>query len=323
VDAVEVFMPTLAEDIQKKIKVSFKRILVATDFSPASRLALAEALRIARKYGSDLTLVHAIAPPGSYQPIPLDPLPRELDRQLLQAEDSMSHLAHEFPIGDVPHHFVIREGEIWDLLSAVMLREDTDLIILGTHGREGLKKVVLGSTAEQVVRSADVPVLTVGPHVTEPSSASGGLKNILFATDFGPASDKALPYALSLAQEYDAKLILVHVVPMVAVGTAAYAAGEFAASEVAQWESRVQEDSQEKLRKLVPSDARFAQTPEFVISRNFVPEGILGMAATHHADLIVMGVNPSSSPRLASHLPWSVAHDVLCQANCPVLTVKA
>jgi len=108
----------------------------------------------------------------------------------------------------------------------------------------------------------------------------------------------------------------------VVVGTAAYAAGEFAASELAQWEFRMQEDSEEKLRKLVPRDAALAQAPEYVISRNFVPDGILGMAETHNADLIVMGVNPTSSPRLRSHFPWSLDFAVICQADCPVLTVK-
>jgi nucleotide-binding universal stress UspA family protein len=112
-----------------------------------------------------------------------------------------------------------------------------------------------------------------------------------------------------------------NVIPLV-VGTAAYAAGEFAASEVAEWESRIQEDSGDNLRKLVPPDVQLAQAPEYVVSRNFVPDGILGIAAIHHAELIVMGVNQRSSPRLASHFPWSVAHEVICRANRPVLTVR-
>jgi len=315
-------MLTVAEERANEAKVCFNRILVAIDFSEASRGALAAALRIARKYSSALTVVHAIAPPGSYQPIPLDPLPRQLDRQLLQAEHAMSHLAEEIPMGDVPHEFVIRQAEVWELLSSVIRRQDPQLIVLGTHGREGLKKLVLGSTAEQVVRNADIPVLTVGPHVPESFPGSEGLKKILFATDFGPASDKAVPYALSLAQEYGAKLILLHVLPMVELGTAAYAVRELAGSEVSQWESRMQADSEEKLRKIVPSDGGLVQAPEYVISSNFVPDGMLGTAATHKAQLIVMGVHPTSSPRLRSHFPWSVAYDVISRANCPVLTVK-
>jgi nucleotide-binding universal stress UspA family protein len=250
-------------------------------------------------------------------------LPRELDRQLIAAEESMSCLIEQVRMSDVPHRSVIHEAEVWDFLTQVINDQHPDLIVLGTHGREGLKKLVLGSTAEQVVRSAEIPALTVGPHVAEPTDSRRAFHNIVFATDFGPASDKALPYALSVAEDYGSKLVLLHVIPMVAIGTAAYAAGEFAASELAQWESRVEEDSTKKLRALIPGDARLSAEPEYVISRNFVPEGILGVAATHKADLIVMGVNKASSPRLASHLPWSVAHEVICRANCPVLTVNA
>ena len=315
-------MLTVAEKVTPKNHVGFKRVLVATDFSEASRKALAHALRIARRFAGDITLVHAIAPAGAYQPIPMDPLPRELDRQLLQAEEEMTSLVKQQAIKDVPCHTVVQEGRVWDVLSTLMQEEHADLIVVGTHGRGGLKKIVLGSIAEQVVRLADSPVLTVGPQVPDPPSGEQSFSTILFATDFGPASAKAFPYALSLAEEYAAKLILLHVVPLPVMGPGAFGASEYAANELIQWESRVQEDSAQKLRDLIPPDAALACEPEYVVGTNFVPDGILSCAETNKADLIVMGVNAAGSARIASHFPWDLTHEVVCRANCPVLTVR-
>jgi nucleotide-binding universal stress UspA family protein len=106
------------------------------------------------------------------------------------------------------------------------------------------------------------------------------------------------------------------------MGPAAYAAGEFAAGELSQWETRLEHDSVERLHALLPADANLACDPEYLVERNFVPEGILNVAASRKADLIVMGVNAASAARLSSHFPWNVAHEVICRAGCPVLTVR-
>lgn len=312
-------MLTVAERAEPKNHIGFKRVLVATDFSDASRKALAHALQIARGFNGAITLVHAIAPAGAYQPIPMDPLPRELDRQLLQAEEEMATLVKEEPLKNVPYRTVVQEGRVRDVFSSLIVEEHPDLIVVGTHGRGGLKKIVLGSVAEQIVRLADCPVLTVGPHAPEASPGARRFSTILFCTDFGPASSKAFPYALSLAEEYGAKLVLLHVVPL---PSAAFGASEYAANELIQWEAQVQEESAKKLRDLIPRDAALACEPEYVVGTNFVPDGILRTAETHKPDLIVMGVNAAGSARLASHFPWDLTHEVMCRANCPVLTIR-
>ena len=94
-------------------------------------------------------------------------------------------------------------------------RHAIDLIVLGSHGKHGLKKLVLGSAAEQIFRHADCPVLTVGPKVVAPGPGEVAFKHILFATDFSAGSLRALPYALSLAEENQARLALLHVTPLV------------------------------------------------------------------------------------------------------------
>ncbi len=316
-------MSAIAELREQKQSVGFKRILIATDFSAVSERALVYALPIVRRYGSEVSIVHAI-PPEPRESITWDPLPRELNRQRLDAEQEMGRLAAEAPIKDLNPHMLLEQGRVWDVLSAIMQRENTDLLVLGTHGRGGLKKLVLGSVAEEVLRLATCPVLTIGPNVPPADPTRTEFKVILFATDFGDASAKAFPYALSLAEDCQAKLILMHMVPpmpVVDIGPGAYCPGVYVAQELMEWQATRKEESAQRLRKMVPSDANLTSQPEYVVGTDFLPEGILGTAAAHNVELIVMGANRVPSARVTAHIPWELTHDVICGAKCPVLTV--
>ncbi len=318
-------MSVLTQLREQKQFVGFKRVLIATDFSAASERALAHALPIVRRYHSLLSIAHAILP-ETRESITWDPLPRELDRERLEAEQEMARLAAEAHIKDLNPHMFLEPGPVWEVLSSIMNRENTDLLVLGTHGRGGLKKLALGSVAEEVLHRATCPVLTIGPGVASANPGRNGFRTILFATDFGPASAKAFPYALSLAEEYQAKLILLHMLPpmpIAVIGPGAYCPGVFAAEDLAEWQSTTSRESARKLRELVPADARLTSPPEIVVGKDFLPEGVLGTAAIHHADLIVMGANRVASARLTAHVPWALTHDVICEARCPVLTVMA
>jgi nucleotide-binding universal stress UspA family protein len=298
---------------------------MATDFSPASQRALEYALAIARRYGSEISVVHAI-PAEPRESVPMDPLPRELNRDRLEAERDMQRLEQEAHLGDFTHHTVVERGSVWDVLSSIIERDHPGLLVLGTHGRGGLKKLTLGSVAEEVLRLAACPVLTVGPKTAPPGSDVTDFKSILFATDFGPASAKAFPYALSLAEDCRAKLILLHMVPPIPVldiGPAAYGPPTYVAEDLTEWKARMREEGSRKLRELIPSNAKLAIQPEYVVETSFLPEGILDTAAMYQAELIVMGANRVRSARLAAHIPWAVTHDVLCEAKCPVLTVRS
>lgn len=303
--------------------VGFKRVLVATDFSPASDRALEYALPIVRRYHSALSIVHAI-PPEPRESITWDPLPRELDRQRFDAEQEMGRLSEDARIKDLNAHMLLDQGPVWDVLSAILQRENTDLLVLGTHGRGGLKKLALGSVAEVVLRRAACPVLTIGPHVPPAGPGDKAFNSILFATDFGPASARAFPYALSMAEECHSKLILLHMVPPVPlamIGPGAYCPGVYVAQDLTEWQVTMKAKSSRMLAELVPADSRLISQPEYLVGTDFVPEGILGAAAERHADLIVMGANGAVPARMAAHLPWVVTHDVICEAKCPVLTV--
>lgn len=312
------------DEFRKPKPFAFRHVLLATDFSPASERALSYAATLSRHYGSELSIVHAIAPERR-DPIPLERLPRELNRPWLEAEQQMQDLTEAAPIRDLNHHSLLEQGPVWSVLASVIQRENIDLLVLGTSGRGGFKKLALGSVAEEVLRLALCPVLTIGPRVPVALPGASEFRHILFATDFGPAAAKAFPYALSLAEDYQSHFVLLHLVPPTPapdLGPAAYGPSTYAAEEFTVWQQAVREQSKKKLKELLPPYTKLAANPEYVVGCDFLPEGILDVAASHQIELIVMGANRTSSPWAAAHLPWALTHEVISQAKCPVLTVS-
>jgi hypothetical protein len=110
--------------------------------------------------------------------------------------------------------------------------------------------------------------------------------------------------------------------PVADIGPGAYCPGVYVAQELTEWQATMKEESARRLRELVPSDAKLTSQPEYVVGVDFLPEGILGTAAAHNVELIVMGANRVPSARVTAHIiPWDLTHDVICGAKCPVLTV--
>jgi nucleotide-binding universal stress UspA family protein len=308
------------ETIELKESITFKNILLATDFSEVSRKAVPYAAAIASRFGSKIYLVHVI-PPEARMPVPMEHLPAQLDRSRLNAERDMKAFLRGDSLGDIPHEVLLEEGPIWDVLSELIQRDEIDLLVLGTHGRGGLKKVILGSVAEELFRLASCPVLTVGPAVPAETAGPKEFRRILFATDFGPASLNALPYAISLATESKARLKLLHVVmpvPVLDVGPYWYAG-----TDLVEQQKAAKARYLGRLKELIPPEANLPSAPEFLVDFDFAPDAIVKIAADSQADLIVMGVNQAASARASAHLPWATAHEVVCHAKCPVLTVRS
>jgi len=313
-------MTTLAEVQQTQVPqqqatVSFKNILLATDFSDASEKAFNYATAIARLHDSKIYLVHVLPPEfTSFIPEP----PRDWVRH--EADREMEILDHRNELRPIAHEMVLRTGAVWSVLSAEIHEQNIELLVLGTHGRGGLKKLVLGSVAEEVVRRAGCPVITVGPHIDVASGATGEIHRILFATDFHPASAKAFEYALLLANQFQAKLILLHLMPPAALpgpGVTFYDE-----KTINDWQSRVRASTEQKLEALLPVSIKLWSAPEYVVGFDFVAEGILKVAADRKADLIVMGANRPLSAKLSAHALKAVSYEVICQSTCPVLTVS-
>lgn len=291
--------------LQTTFRLSLKTILFTTDFSPASQAALPYVQALVRWYGSKVIVAHSV-PLEPALSVPMDATPLNMNLSWQEAQNKMMAFLRTDPLPGIVHETVLEEGELWDVLSDLIRRHDIDLVVLGTHGRQGLKKLVLGSAAEQIFRLASCPVLTVGPKAVQPAVQFENWRRILFATDFSAGSLKALPYALSMAEENNAQLMLLHTIPLVPV----------------QQQDDVQEGARRRLEKLMSPDAADWCKPEFLVRFEFPGAGILKVAEERQADLIVMGVRAAASPRTWAHLPWATAYEVVCHAPCPVLTVR-
>lgn len=201
---------------------------------------------------------------------------------------------------------VIGEGNIWEAISNLIKQHEIDLIVLGTRGRTGLGKALLGSVAEQILRHAPCPVLTVGPHVTLQPEKAMKMREILYATDLAADFPAAAPYAISLAQENQAHLGLLYVFENQKTG------------ELVQ-PAELAESKLRKLCQLVPKDADLWCEPHYLVEQGNPGEKILEAADKQRADLIVLGAQPANW--LATHLNAGTVHKVVSEAKCPVLTV--
>ncbi|HXQ26058.1 MAG TPA: universal stress protein [Candidatus Acidoferrales bacterium] len=287
-------------------RITLKTILFATDFSPAANSALPYATDLASRFGAKFVMVHAKEPPN--YALPPDAWRTPDDATEAGIQELKNALAKSSP--KIESEFRIGEGQAWQVIESVVEQGDIDLIVVGTRGRTGAGRLLLGSQAEEVVRRASRPVLTVGPHSKAQGARDGKLTNVLYATDFSPEALAAAPYAISLAEEHEARLTLVHIIEKPRVG------------DLVQPVELVS-SSANLLRDLVPEEAKFWCEPQCVVEEGEPAEKILEIAGRVGASLIVLGVRkPLGVPGAATHLPIATVHKVIAQAACPVLTVR-
>jgi nucleotide-binding universal stress UspA family protein len=290
-------------------RITVKNILFLTDFSEPSEAALPFASAVAREFGSKIHALHVLIP-APYIYMTPDTAAITVEAQEESAQVEMQRV--ESQLAGLPHEVaVVRSLGIWSALQKAISDCHADMIILGTHGRTGAQKVLLGSAAEEIFRRARVPVLTIGPSVRMAIHNGARFSRVLFATDFTPESLVAAPYAVALAEENQARLVLLHVVPHPRSGANPPSIGHSVADVMYQ------------LSGLVPKDAELWCRPEAVVEHGEAAEQILEAAKERGADLIVMGVrNAAGRLAVATHFEQSVAHKVVAHATCPVLTVR-
>jgi nucleotide-binding universal stress UspA family protein len=291
-------------------RIAVKNLLFATDFSPHSNLALPYAIAIARQYGAKVFGAH-IAPAEDYLFVAPEAWPAKVNCSEEWQRGANALL--EDQLRGVPHEVLFEVGDVWNVLSRFIDEHDIDLLVVGTHGRTGARKLFMGSVAEKIYRQATCPVLTVGPHVPCNSSPDIQFKRILLATNFGEESLAGLRYALSLAEEDQAQLALLHVVEQPA-------AGIVDAEELRRSLLR-------RLRELLPPAAELwcdvQYKVEFGDQCARPAERIVDLATSWAADLIVLGVRPARGAiGPVTHLGHTTAQYIVTQAACPVLTVR-
>ena len=143
-------------------RILFDRILLATDFSPASTAALPYATAIVRHFGAKLYLAYVI-PPDAYELIPVDERDPALENIRAHAEEQMAAVPATPLLKGISHEVLVDHGVVWPMLSAMAEKQQINLIVIGTHGRRGVEKMLLGSIAEEILRCAQRPLLMVGP----------------------------------------------------------------------------------------------------------------------------------------------------------------
>jgi len=278
-------------------------ILVAADFCVTSTTALRHALGIAKRCCSKLTVLHIIDAPF-YDMTP-DDLATALDCAERNAKQLTKQLESEGLLAGLTVDVAITVGPVWPTIANVLAETSSGLLVLGTHGRSGLGKFVLGSVAESAFREAPCSVLTVGPKAAKSKTSSEEAKRLLVPTDLSPESTHGLRYGLSLARATGGEVTLLHVLKL-----HKKANGE-GARQVELVKNRLEEflRAHPEAVTVVNSRVEFGEPARVIVK----------VAEQSGADLIVMGVRAWSAEGPPM---WRTAYKVLVQARCPVLSMK-
>lgn len=290
-------------------RLTLKNILYLTDFSEPSEAAIPFAIAVAREYGAKLHALHVLTP------VPLACVSPESAGAAIEGIEDGAHSEMQridSLLAGIPHETIlVRNESVWSAVQQLLADREIDLIVVGTHGRTGMMKLLLGSVAEEVFRRANVPVLTIGPSVRTSIHTGGRFHRVLYATDFTQEALAAAPYAVSLAEENQARLLLLHVLRDPSEKKSDRPAIDSAANVMHQ------------LYELVPQSAEMWCRPEATVRYGTPCERILEAANELDADLIVLGVrDPGRRIGPATHLERTTAHNVVVHARCPVLTIR-
>jgi len=302
----------------------FRRILCPVDFSDHSRRALDHAIAIARLHKSTVTVLYVFAPmpvaavglgPMGLEPTVLSPIDSE---RLL--EETKAFAAMESAPG-VTVETLVRGGSAAAEIVDQAVDMQADLLVMGTHGRSGFERLILGSVTERVLRKAPCPVMTVPTGLPDAVPAGPVLyKSILCPVDFSESSLKALEYATTMAVQAHGQLTVLHVDERDfehadGVGGVAYDAGK-TMGEFLEERAQASQRRLEDVTKGVPTNCVVD-----TLQTNGTPwREVLRVAAERRSDLIVMGVQGRGSTDLLFF--GSTTQHVVRQATCPVLTLR-
>jgi nucleotide-binding universal stress UspA family protein len=303
----------------------FNRLVCPIDFSDCSRHALDHAAAIARWYESELAVLHVFTDREPVDMIPAlggrplrPPVRPSLDRRQRVARD-----LHRFVMGSDVKGLDIEEivQEAPDVATEILAQgavRRADLLVLGSHGRSGMQRLILGSITEQILRSSEIPTLVVPPRADRVAFGHAApFKRIVCPIDFSRSSRDALTYAMSLAEEGDANLTILHVID---AAPELVEAAMFTQAPLAKIRAKVAASYDERLMTLVPPSVRASCTVETMVADGRAASEILRVADDRRADLIVMGVHGRGAIDLM--LFRSTTNEVIRAGQHPVLTVR-
>ena len=300
--------------------IEIKNIVCPVDLSAVSRRALDHALAIASWYGARVTVVNVVPPVATLVPPGEAGLAASLalapnDLQLLQ--NYLETFVRTAVAGGNDGRRIdarMAEGDVVGEIVRLAKEVAPDLLVMGTHGRSGFERLLLGSVTEKMLRKIPCPVLTVPPHAGGPPAHVDPFRRILCAVDFSPSSLRALVFAESLAAEADAELAVMHVIEPASVFEPVVATPPSIVRGAAARGAALQ-----RVRHVVTLDARTYSRVSEVVAEGKAYVEILREAATRRSELIVIGAHAGHGGVPAF---GSTANHVVRAAACPVLTVR-
>lgn len=297
--------------------VEFTHILCPIDLSESSARSLVHAGALARWYGAQLTVLHVVP---TFDPVEVrgdlgvpvqivNPVPRE---RVLEEMRRVVELA----AGPTKVSLLAESGDARTVIVDQALTTKADLIVMGTHGHRGFKRLVLGSVTESVLREAPCPVLTVPPHEHPATSEAVTFTRILCAVDFSPSSLQGVGFALDLARQADGRVTLLSVLEWLAEEEPR----SHAHFNVPEFRGLMARDTEDRLRALVADEPQTRSAIDTLVVFGRAHRQILRVAEEQSADLIVMGAQGRGGMSLA--LFGSTTQQIVRGATCPVLTVR-
>jgi nucleotide-binding universal stress UspA family protein len=281
------------------VAVIFEHILVPTDFSDVSRRALEYAKQLAKQGSSELLLVHVNPPVTMITP----PEAAWIDVSEVESlrEEQLNQSGAELRSQGYRAQAISLSGPLQDELLSAVKQYKVDLIVLGTHGKKGLERLILGSDAEAVVRHAHCPVLLVGPAVPDLGKSLWRLREVICATTLDPKTAEVAAYAHKLATLHGGELVLFHV-------------KKPGNEDDTDWVA-----FEQAFHHYVPQGLGTSSWLRTRLADAAPGMSIVELARQRGSDLIVMGAHPASS--MATHLAPGTVAKVVMQATCPVMTL--
>jgi nucleotide-binding universal stress UspA family protein len=283
--------------------ITIKKILCPIDFFPASETAADYAAGLAANYSAELKLLHVISPIVSTYRFPLNPA--DVIKAAKQTSSrKMKRLQNKATSKGVETATEIRTGNPQQEIRSVVDADKPDLIVMGTHGHHGIERWFLGSVTESLLRHSPVPLLTVSPAAGDNKRR---LRRILVTTDFSDGTADTMRYALSLAQENQARIDLLHVVEDIGIDISK------------RYGDPYLKNVRKKIESLVPKDAKNWCEVKPLIEAGKPYRVILKVVDREKPDLIVMNIHGKNMLHRA--LLGSTAERVVRAATCPVMLI--
>lgn len=294
--------------------LELKSILVATDLTESADRALEHGIAIARHYQATLYLVYVVSSLGFTLAGP-DAVELAAEASERDMNSLVNRLVVSGTLNGVEVRPIVLKGNLDEQMESFARAHRVDLIVVGARGRCGIARLFFGSVAELISKCCRCPVLTVGPHSSGPwlDNPADSRKPLLLATAFNKASEKAFPYAISLANDFERPLFVMHVIPP---------PGTHLLKKNCMTHGDHKELALAHLNALISSDTDRKYTATLLVESCDPADGILHTAKRIHAATIVMGAHRDAIADLTTRLPGTITNHLNREAICPVLTVS-